>query len=83
MPCTQEESIPSVRLVDIKSLFRGIPALPFLVQRLYLPLFWRSPDAGAQILLFSALSTRPEMMAGGQYVDAMFRPVLPMKKRIE
>ena len=64
----------------IKRMFRGVPGLPFLVQNVYLPLIWRSPEAGAQTLLFPALSTRPEMTAGGQYLDALFRPFLSTEK---
>lgn len=63
-------------------MFKSIPALPYLVGRLYLPMLWRSPEAGARSLLFTALSNDSESMsAGGQYIDAMCLPFLAEQQR--
>jgi len=68
-------------------LFHGIPGLSWIVSNIYVPLLWRSPDAGASTLLFAALSDNPPCMKrGGQYVDALCRPLLdkdnPMETKI-
>jgi NAD(P)-dependent dehydrogenase (short-subunit alcohol dehydrogenase family) len=57
-------------------LFRGIPGLPFLVTNVYVPLLWRIPQAGSSTLLYTALSNDASLLKGGQYVDALCRPLL-------
>lgn len=57
-------------------LFQRIPGLSFIVREVYVPLLWRSPDAGARTLLYAALSDDKAVKQGGQYVDALCRPLL-------
>ena len=41
-----------------------------------MPIIWRKVEAGAGILLYAALGTKPEsMLQGGQYIDGLGRPV--------
>ena len=66
----------------VASMFAGIPGLPLLLSRLYVPMLWRSPEAGARTLLFSALATDSEpVVQGGQYFDAMCRPFLSKEQQ--
>ena len=59
------------------ALFHGIPGLPFVVTTIFVPLLWRTADTGSRTLLFAALSKDPPSMElGGQYVDALCRPLL-------
>lgn len=62
-------------LGDVVFAFR-IPGLPYIVRNVYVPLLWRSPDAGARILLYAALSNDTAVVRGGQYIDALCRPLL-------
>jgi protochlorophyllide reductase len=62
--------------------FRGIPGLPFLVSNVYMPLLWRTPQAGSSTLLYTALSNHASLLKGGQYVDALCRPLLNEKHPI-
>jgi hypothetical protein len=67
---------------SIKGIFRGIPYLPFLVGRLYFPLLWRSVDGGARVILCAALAQEPmDIVDGGQYLDALCHPFLPVDKQ--
>jgi hypothetical protein len=63
-------------------LFRGIPGLPFLVSHVYVPLLWRTTQAGSSTLLFTALSNDVLSVKRGQYVDALCRPLLNEKHPI-
>jgi hypothetical protein len=63
-------------------LFRGIPGLSFLVSHVYMPLFWRTLQAGLSTLLYTALSNDVSLLKGGQYVDALCRPLLNEKHPI-
>ena len=61
----------------VSDLFRvwWLPGLAALVNQIYLPWLWRTPEQAAQALLFAALANHPEPLAtGGQYLDAMCRP---------
>jgi hypothetical protein len=42
----------------------------------YVPLLWRTTHAGSSTLLFTALSNDASVLKGGQYVDALCRPLL-------
>uniref|UniRef100_A0A7S4JYM5 Protochlorophyllide reductase n=1 Tax=Odontella aurita TaxID=265563 RepID=A0A7S4JYM5_9STRA len=60
----------------IGSMFMGIPGLPFVTSQIWMPLLWRSPEEGAQLLLFAALSDDPpSMREGGQYLNGVHRPL--------
>jgi hypothetical protein len=60
---------------EISGTFRGIPGLPWLVSKLFLPLMMRSVTKGAQTMLFPALATHPDWVTqGGQYEDSMCCP---------
>jgi protochlorophyllide reductase len=66
----------------LSDLFRGIPGLPFLVSNVYVPLLWRTRQAGSSTLLYAALSNDASLLKGGQYVDAFCRPLLDEKHPI-
>ena len=60
----------------LKGIFSIIPGGAYVVSEYLMPIIWRKVEAGARILLYAALGTKPEsMLQGGQYIDGLGRPV--------
>ena len=56
------------------------PGLGWLVGNVYFPLLWRPVKGGARVLLCAALSQSSEILRGGQYLDALCHPFLPVQE---
>ncbi|KAL7454194.1 hypothetical protein ACHAWC_007645 [Mediolabrus comicus] len=56
------------------------PGLGWLVGNVYFPLLWRPVQGGARVLLCAALSQSREILRGGQYLDALCHPFLPVQE---
>lgn len=66
---------------SIKKIFRNIPGLTWLVGNFYFPLLWRSVEGGAHVLLCAALSNDDYVIRGGQYLDALCHPFIPVNEQ--
>lgn len=53
-------------------IFTRLPGASFLIEKVYMPLLWRSPEQGASTILFAAMGAEPSaMLSGGEWVDAL------------